>query len=80
MSAMGSPAGPAHISIPRDVMAMDATVTQTNYQLNTLLDKPELIDDHAVEQQFHEVKEAKNPPEPEFQGKSFLKQLLCNAL
>ena len=40
---------------------MDAIVTETNYQLNTLLDKPELIDDHAVEQLFHELKEARNP-------------------
>ena len=28
MSAMGSPAGPAHISIPRDVMAMPISVTR----------------------------------------------------
>ena len=61
MSAMGSPAGPAHISIPRDVMAMPASVTQTNYQLDNLLDRPALVDDHAVEQLFYELKHAKNP-------------------
>jgi EAL domain-containing protein (putative c-di-GMP-specific phosphodiesterase class I) len=43
MSAMGSPAGPAHISVPRDVMAMDNLVSQTHYQLDALLDKPALI-------------------------------------
>ena len=56
MSAMGSPAGPAHISIPRDVMAMDATVQQTNFQLGNLLDRPELIDEKAVGKLFGELK------------------------
>lgn len=43
MSAMGSPAGPAHISVPRDVMAMPTLDERVNYQLNTLLDRPALI-------------------------------------
>ena len=61
MSAMGSPAGPAHISVPRDVMAMDNLISQTHYQLDSLLDRPALIDDHAVEQLFRELSSAKNP-------------------
>ncbi len=61
MSALGSPAGPAHISIPRDVMAMPISVTEASYQLDSLLDKPELIDDHAVDQLFAQLKQAKNP-------------------
>ena len=61
MSAMGSPAGPAHISVPRDVMAMDNPIDQANYQLNTLLDRPALIDDHAVDLLFEELKRARNP-------------------
>ena len=61
MSAMGSPAGPAHISVPRDVMAMDNLISQTHYQLDNLLDRPALIDDHAVEQLFQSLSAAKNP-------------------
>ena len=61
MSAMGSPAGPAHISVPRDVMAMDNLISQTYYQLDNLLDRPALIDDHAVDQLFYELSAAKNP-------------------
>ena len=61
MSAVGSPAGPAHISIPRDVMAMPASVNQANYQLDSLLDKPELIDEKAVNKLYSEIVKAKKP-------------------
>jgi len=61
MSAMGSPAGPAHISVPRDVMAMPTLDERVNYQLNTLLDRPALIDDHAVDQLCQELERAAHP-------------------
>lgn len=48
MSAMGSPAGPAHISVPRDVMALQALVNGPSYSLDVLLNQPTLIDDNAV--------------------------------
>ncbi len=59
MSAMGSPAGPAHISVPRDVMALAAEGYSANYQLHNLLDKPALLDSDAVEQLFEELSVAK---------------------
>jgi acetolactate synthase-1/2/3 large subunit len=61
MSAMGSPAGPAHISVPRDVMAMDNLVSQTHYQLDNLLDRPALIDEKAVAKLNVEITRARNP-------------------
>ena len=61
MSAMGSPAGPAHISIPRDVMAMPITVSRANYQLDTLLDRPALIDEKAVDKLYNEIVHARKP-------------------
>ena len=61
MSAMGSPAGPAHISVPRDVMAMPTLDERVNYQLNTLLDRPALIDENAVARLHAEIVRARNP-------------------
>ena len=61
MSAMGSPAGPAHISVPRDVMAMDNLISQTHYQLDSLLDRPALIDEKAVAKFNVEITRARNP-------------------
>ena len=61
MSAMGSPAGPAHISVPRDVMAMDNLNSQTHYQLDNLLDRPALIDENAVAKLSAEMTRARNP-------------------
>jgi acetolactate synthase-1/2/3 large subunit len=61
MSALGSPAGPAHISIPRDVMAMPISVSRASYQLNSLLDKPELIDEKAVDKLYKEIVQARKP-------------------
>jgi len=61
MSAMGSQSGPAHLSIPRDVMASQLTVSQVSYQLNHILDKPMLIDEKAVSKFYSELSNAKNP-------------------
>jgi|TARA_B110000971_G_scaffold7128_1_gene6928 acetolactate synthase-1/2/3 large subunit len=61
MSAMGSPAGPAHISVPRDVMALHAPVSQPTYALNKLLDRPTLIDETAVDALYDEITHAKKP-------------------
>jgi len=59
MSAMGSPAGPAHISVPRDVMALPSISGGANYQLDKLLDRPALIDSAAVNQLHKELADAK---------------------
>ena len=61
MSAMGAPAGPAHISVPRDVMAMDTPLSQTTYQLDTLLDRPALIDEKAFTKLKFEITRARKP-------------------
>jgi acetolactate synthase-1/2/3 large subunit len=59
MSAMGSPAGPAHISVPRDVMALPSMSSGANYQLDTLLDRPALLDSAAVDQLYEQLAAAK---------------------
>lgn len=61
MSAMGSPAGPAHISVPRDVMALTATARVPSYSLNQLLNRPTLIDETAVDALYYELSRAKKP-------------------
>ena len=61
MSAMGSPAGPAHISVPRDVMALAAPVKLPSYSLDQLLNRPTLIDETAVDSLYHELSLAKKP-------------------
>ena len=61
MSAMGSPNGPAHLSVPRDVMASALTVDQVSYHLDKLLHRPALIDDDAVDALFNELSCAKFP-------------------
>ena len=61
MSAMGSPAGPAHISVPRDVMALQALVNGPSYSLDVLLNQPTLIDDNAVASLYEEIVRAKRP-------------------
>jgi acetolactate synthase-1/2/3 large subunit len=59
MSAMGSPAGPAHISVPRDVMALPASEFNVSYHLNELLDRPALLDSEAVEKLYQQLLVAK---------------------
>lgn len=59
ISAVGSPAGPAHISVPRDVMSQPATVAMPSYDLRNLLDKPTLIDDKAVCKLYEELGRSK---------------------
>lgn len=61
MSAMGSPAGPAHISVPRDVMAQQALVNCPSYSLDDLLNQPTLIDDNAVANLYKEIVRSKRP-------------------
>lgn len=61
MSAMGSPAGPAHISVPRDVMALESPVTEPSYNLDTLLDRPTLIDGTAVSAMYDAIYRAQKP-------------------
>lgn len=61
MTAMHSPTGPVHLSIPMDVMKSPVSSSEPDFNLDRLLDKPSLLDDVAVEQFYNELLNAKNP-------------------
>ena len=61
MYATQSPAGPVHLSVPRDVMSSAINVVSTNYDLLHLLNRPALLDDDAVNQLYEELVKAKKP-------------------
>lgn len=61
MTAMHSPTGPVHLSIPMDVMKSPVSSSEPDFNLDRLLDKPSLLDDVAVEQFYNELLSAKNP-------------------
>ena len=61
MTAMHSPTGPVHLSIPMDVMKSPVLSSEPDFNLDRLLDKPSLLDDVAVEQFYNELLNAKNP-------------------
>ncbi len=48
MSAYQSPRGPAHLSVPRDVLRSWAGTARPTYDLRNLLHRPALLDDVAV--------------------------------
>lgn len=50
MTACGSPPGPAHLSIPLDVMRDLTRVARPSFDIVRLLDKPALLDAPALEQ------------------------------
>ena len=60
MTAFQAPMGPAHISVPLDVMRAAAPI-RPSYDLPKLLHKPSLLDDSAVEELYEEVLHAKKP-------------------
>jgi len=61
MTAMHSPTGPVHLSIPMDVMKEKTPSRQPSYDISNLLHKPSLLDDVAVEQFYSELLNASNP-------------------
>lgn len=61
MTAVHSPTGPVHLSIPMDVMKSPVLSSEPGFDLNRLLGKPSLLDDVAVEQLYSELLKAKNP-------------------
>ncbi len=60
MSALQSPSGPAHLSIPLDIMRSGAPVEFPSYDLSKLLHRPSLLDDDAVVELCHSVRRARN--------------------
>jgi acetolactate synthase-1/2/3 large subunit len=61
MTAMHSPAGPVHLSIPMDVMRGQALSSMPSFDLCSLLEKPSLLDGTAVNQFYDELMNANNP-------------------
>jgi acetolactate synthase-1/2/3 large subunit len=59
MTALHSPKGPAHLSIPIDVMRTPAPVRQPSYDLASKLSRTSLLDDNAVEQLCREIERAR---------------------
>ncbi len=52
-------AGPAHLSIPMDVLRQRATVAKPSYDLCALSHRPSLLDDEAVATLCHQIEDAK---------------------
>ena len=59
MAAFGTPNGPAHLSIPVDVMKETLTNTHNNYRLSTLAQKTFFKDEVATKQLVKEVASSK---------------------
>lgn len=49
MTAFGSPNGPAHLSIPWDILRSPAPRNQPSYSVHSLLNPPSLVDDTALD-------------------------------
>lgn len=58
MTALHSPKGPAHLSIPLDLLRARAPVPKPSYNLVSKLNRTCLLDDEAVEQLCHEIQRA----------------------
>jgi len=61
MTAFSSPMGPAHISVPMDIMRHSYPNPSPSYSLPKLLNKPALFDQEAVEKLYTELLATKNP-------------------
>lgn len=61
MTAFQSPSGPVHLSVPLDIMRARGLADEPSYNLSSLLDKPSLIDDVAVDKLYEELIAAKSP-------------------
>ena len=60
MTAMRSPRGPVHLSIPLDVLRQTSPVNYPSYDLSNLLWQPSPVDLPSVEILYKELKEAEN--------------------
>lgn len=61
MTAFASPMGPAHISVPLDVMRNAYPYKAPSFSLPKLLQKPALFDQEAVDKLYDELMVAKHP-------------------
>ncbi|ROR32017.1 thiamine pyrophosphate-binding protein [Inmirania thermothiophila] len=61
LSAFQSPAGPAHLSIPLDILRGPAPVSSPSFDLAALLRRPSLMDEDAVERLCQALTEARRP-------------------
>ncbi|MFO1349938.1 MAG: thiamine pyrophosphate-binding protein [Gammaproteobacteria bacterium] len=59
MSAFQSPGGPAHLSIPLDLLRSPALSKKPSYNLTTLLNQPALLDEAAVRTLCQEIAKAR---------------------
>lgn len=55
MMAFQSPYGPVHLSIPRDLLQTEIPKVTPGFDLKYLLEKPQLLDDRAVEQFIEDI-------------------------
>jgi acetolactate synthase-1/2/3 large subunit len=58
MTAMRSPSGPVHLSVPLDVLRSPAPTDRSSYDLATLLHRPSLTDQYAVQKLSRELASA----------------------
>ena len=61
MTAFSSPMGPAHISVPMDIMRQPRELERPSFSLPNLLRRPALYDDEAVNQLYEELCAAERP-------------------
>ena len=61
MTAFQSPAGPVHLSVPLDVMRSIGNVSEPSFDLAGLLEKPQYVDDKAVDALYEELVKAEKP-------------------
>lgn len=60
MRATRTPRGPAHLSIPLDILKSQSTLSAPSYDLRTLLQPSAMLDEPAVDTLIELVKQAKN--------------------
>lgn len=60
MSAFQSPSGPAHLSIPLDVLRHPLASAKPTYNLPELLQRPSLVDTAAVGELYAEIRRSRN--------------------
>ena len=59
LAALGTPAGPAHLSIPRDILSSKAPTGWPSYNLSPLTQRPSLFDAEGARQLYEEFENAK---------------------
>lgn len=58
MSALGTPAGPVHLSIPRDILSSPAPVDKPSYQIAALTRRASLFDSAGADELCREIENA----------------------